>query len=228
MRVAVSQVWYGLEGVEKKVYGSYRYCLHNCYASLLDRSGLIPMAVIPVKRTPPEELLQGFDLLILTGGGDPDPSLFGAENMGSRNPEKDRPLWDIELYKAAVRIGIPVLGICLGMQLIGITHGSGLIQNIDSPLFHDGSSANPVHHGVTIDKNSILFPVLGARTEVSSWHHQALERVPDGFTVSARSDDGLIEAIESSDRRVLGVQWHPERDQTGSPLIDIMQRIAGK
>jgi putative glutamine amidotransferase len=222
MRVAVSTVWYGLDEKEKEVYGPYRYCLHHCYTALLDRGGIVPFAVLPVKNAPLEQVLRGSDMLLLTGGGDPDPSLFNRRNEGSRNPERDRPLWDMELYRAAVKLGIPVLGICLGMQIIGIAHGTGLIQNIDSPVFHDGTCSNRVFHPVTVEKESALYGALGNRLKVSSWHHQALDGVPDGFIVSARSDDGLIEAIESHDGLVTGVQWHPERDSTGNALMNLM------
>lgn len=228
MRVAVSQVWYGLQGTEKDVYGPYRYCLHHCYAELLDRKGLQPLAVVPVKNTSPDDVLEGFDMLVLTGGGDPDPSIFNRENMGSRNPEMGRPLWDIELYRAARRKDIPVLGICLGMQLAGIAHGAALIQDLKTTVSHDGTSANRLSHHVTVDPGSILYRFLGDRPSVSSWHHQALESVPEGFRVSARTDDGVIEAMESNDHRVLGLQWHPERDSTGPAVMEAMITMAGK
>ncbi len=228
MRVAVSQVWYGLKGSEKDVYGPYRYCLHHCYAALLDRKGILPMAVLPVKNASPDDILKGFHMLVLTGGGDPDPSIFNRENMGSRNPEMDRPLWDMELYRAARRLDIPVLGICLGMQLIGIAHGAALIQDLKTCVSHDGTSADQLSHPVTIHPDSILHRFLGDRPDVSSWHHQALESVPDGFRVTARADDGIIEAMESADQRVLGLQWHPERDSTGPSVMEAVTGMAGR
>lgn len=227
MRAAVSQVWYGLEGAEREVYGDYRYCLHQCYAGLLDGSGLQPFAVLPVVNTSPEDMLDGFDLLVLTGGGDPHPSLFRSQDRGSRNPEIDRPVWDMRLYRAALSRGIPVLGICLGMQLIGIAHGSSLIQHVQTPELHDGSTGNRLFHRVTVEPGSILFRYIGNRPRVSSWHHQALESAPAGFSVSARSDDGLIEAVESEDHRVIGVQWHPERDSTGEGVMEAIKSLAG-
>ena len=227
MRVAVSQVWYSLQGAERDVYGPYRYCLHHCYASLLDIRGVQPLAVLPVKNASPHRLLEGFHLLVLTGGGDPDPCLYQRENAGSRNPERERPLWDMGLYRAAREMDIPVLGICLGMQLIGISHGAALIQNVDTDVSHDGTTSAPLFHHVTLDPCSMLYGSLGNRPVVSSWHHQALESVPPGFTVTARSDDGIIEAIESADSKVLGLQWHPERDSTGRAVMEVITGLAG-
>ena len=97
IRVAVSQIWYEVEAEKSPIYGPYRYCLHHCYNSLLDQNRHTSPAVLPVENTSPEELLQGFDMLVLTGGGDRSPALFGRR-PGSRNPETARPVWDIELY----------------------------------------------------------------------------------------------------------------------------------
>ncbi len=228
MKVAVSQVWYRLDSREKEVYGPYRYCLHHCYTALLDRPGIIPLGVLPVKGASPGEILQGFDMLVLTGGGDPDPSLFGRPDQGSRDPERDRPLWDMGLYHAARGMGIPVLGICLGMQLMGIAHGAALVQHLETDVFHDGTSKNPASHAVSVSRESILHQALGSEPVVSSWHHQALESVPEGFSAAARAADGVLEAIESLDHMVLGVQWHPERDWTGNGIMKAMTTLAGE
>lgn len=232
IRAAVTQIWYDVDSDISAVYGPYRYGLHHCYSSLLDKNGILPMAVLPVKNTTPEELLDGFDMLVLTGGGDPSPALFGRQDLGSRNPETARPLWDIELYRTASALGMPVLGICLGMQLMAIARGTPLIQDIGSSvegaLFHDGSALQPVFHDVSIRKGSLLYSSLGAERLVSSYHHQALESVPTGFSAAAVSGDGIIEAIESDNGMEIGVQWHPERDSTGSQVMRTMLRRAGK
>jgi putative glutamine amidotransferase len=221
VRVALSQVWHG-DALSR------RYCLAGYYALLFDFPGVLPMGVLPVRNTSPRDLLAGFDMLVLTGGGDPHPSLFHRDDMGSRNPELERPLWDMELLRAAEELDIPVLGICLGMQLMGIAHGAPLIQDItasvNGALFHQGTAENPVHHPVAVVSGSVLAEAVKSGDTVSSYHHQALEREPDGFSVTARSEDGLIEAIEGRGGRSLGVQWHPERDGTGRSLVKTMIR----
>lgn len=226
LTAAVSMVWepYGVS--EQDIYGEYRYCLNRSYIDMLAEAGVIPRGIIPVHNASHEILLENCDMLILSGGGDPDPSLFRQKDQGSRNPRIKRPGWDMDLYRAARRLDIPVLGICLGMQLVGIVHGASLIQDIDSGvekhIEHETADRKPLVHRVTMEHGTLLHDILGNSASVSSCHHQVLSRAPEGFSVCAESPDGLIEAIESHDRRVLGVQWHPERDSTGP---DIMKRF---
>lgn len=230
LTAAVSMVWepYGVS--ERDVYGDFRYCINRSYIDMLAAAGVIPRGIIPVQNVSHDILLENCDMLILSGGGDPDPSLFHQKNLGSRNPRIKRPCWDMDLYRAARRHAIPVLGICLGMQLVGIAHGVSLIQDIDSGLEkhieHETADRKPLVHQVTMEHGTLLHDILGNSASVSSCHHQALARAPEGFSICAESPDGLIEAIESHDRRVLGVQWHPERDSTGPEIMNRFMEIA--
>ena len=225
-KAAVTQVWYDNSPEIQGAYGPFMYGLNDCYPAFFDKLGILPYAILPVKNVSPEDILKGFDMLVLTGGGDPSPSLFGREDAGSRNPRPYRSSWDIKLYHAARELDIPILGICLGIQVIGIAQGVALIQDIESSVFHDGSAREPIVHPVTMSPGTRLHSILGDEINVSSFHHQVLEEVPPGFVISAESSDGLIEAIESLDGRVIGVQWHPERDSTGVPILEYMLRIA--
>ncbi len=228
LKAAVTQVWYDNEHSIIGEYGPFRYSLNHSYAALLDRSGLLPLAVLPVNSLTPMEILAEFDILVLTGGGDPSPYLFGRTDQGSRNPRPYRSTWDLRLYRTARELDMPILGICLGMQLMGIAEGVALIQDIPGgEVFHDGSASNPVKHKITFKPGSRLYSLFGKEASVSSSHHQALEKTPPGYTVTATSEDGLIEAIESTDGRVMGVQWHPERDSTGEPIISAVMKLAG-
>jgi putative glutamine amidotransferase len=228
LKAAVTQVWYDNKESIQSEYGPFQYGLNHSYAALFDRHGLLPLAVLPTHSATPLEVLAEFDILVLTGGGDPSPSLFGRENQGSRNPRSFRSTFDIKLYRAARELNMPILGICLGMQLMGIAEGVALIQDIpQDEVFHDGSAGNPAEHTITLEPGSRLFSLLGKEISVSSSHHQALEETPPGYTVTARSRDGLIEAIESADRRALGVQWHPERDTTGDRIVESVMKLAG-
>jgi putative glutamine amidotransferase len=229
LKLAVTQVWYDNEPGKSGEYGPFQYGLNHSYAALLDRSDLLPLAVLPVDSITPVEILAEFDALVLTGGGDPSPYLFGRTDQGSRNPRPYRSTWDLKLYRAARELDMPILGICLGMQLMGIAEGVALIQDIPSgEVFHDGSADNPVKHTVTLVPGSRLYSILGKTVDVATSHHQALEETPPGYTVTARSEDGLIEAIESTDGLALGVQWHPERDTTGGPIVDTLMELAGR
>ncbi len=228
IQAAVSQVWYDNTPDIQNEYGPFQYGLNHSYLSLLERPGLLPLAILPTIAVSPEEILKNFDILVLTGGGDPSPSLFGREDNGSRNPRPFRSTWDLKLYHAARKLGMPVLGICLGMQLIAIAEGIALIQDIpQTPVFHDGSGSKPATHSVAISTDTLLYDLFGAEITVSSSHHQAIEKVPPGYLLSAKSSDGCIEAIQSKDGLVLGVQWHPERDSTGKPILDALVRMVG-
>lgn len=229
-KAAISQVWYDNAPEIHGSYGPFMYGLNHCYPALFDRPDLLPLAVLPVENVSPEDILKDFDMLVLTGGGDPSPSLFGRTDNGSRNPQPFRSSWDIKLYHAARELDIPIFGICLGIQIIGIAEGVALIQDIETLVesadFHDGSAREPVMHNVNVFPGTRLRTILGEHINVSTFHHQVLEKVPPGFLISAQSSDGLIEAIESEDGRVIGVQWHPERDSTGVPILEYMMRIA--
>lgn len=224
MKAAMTTYW------QRGPADSLRHSVDNRYCAMFDCCGIIPSAVLPSGSADPESILKGYDLLVMTGGDDPAPFLFGEENRGSRNPRVFRPAWDMELYRAARKKGMPVLGICLGMQLIGIAEGSVLIQDIASlwsrEIDHDGSLALPLFHRVVLSRGSLLESVIGNEAMVSSFHHQSLAMSPAGFHVAAQSPDGVIEAIESLDGRVIGVQWHPERDCTGLGIAALVRGIA--
>ena len=180
-----------------------------------------------------ESVLNVIDMLVLTGGGDPDPELYGQKKNGAIENWRDRPIWEMELYKRAREMKVPVLGVCLGIQLITIAEGGQLIQNISTqvvnPEEHHGEAAHPKKHKVEIIGDSILRSILGREIEVSSFHHQAIESVPEGFYRTAEAPDGVIEGMESDDGLVVAVQWHPERDFTGPLLLrSLIPRFCGE
>jgi len=212
--------------VEKRqIHGHWNFRINQTYALLVDRPGITPVAVLPLSGEM-SAVCGELDLLLLTGGGDPDPGLYGQECNGSVSPARERPVWEMELYRTARDQHLPVLGICLGLQLIAMAEGVPLVQDVPSQvpgaLDHHGSAACPRVHPVTIAAGSFLHGVLGEEAIVSSFHHQAALSVPPGFRRSAWSSDGILEGMESDDGEVLAVQWHPERDYTGPLLLDAM------
>ncbi|MBD3369520.1 gamma-glutamyl-gamma-aminobutyrate hydrolase family protein [Candidatus Fermentibacteria bacterium] len=215
---------------EVAAYGEHQITLHGSYVDLAFRSGAASVLLLP--RGDPEALLNMVDLLVLTGGGDPDPSIYGDKPVAPPGTERERPLWDIRLYRAARKGGKPVLGICLGMQLMAVAEGCGLIGDIATELpgalDHHGKPESPQRHPVSVKPGSVMAGIIGTESEVSSFHHQAIRSVPPGYSACAWSPDGLVEAIESEDGMALGVQWHPERDRTGVPLLEHMLGVAGK
>ncbi|MHC4713151.1 MAG: gamma-glutamyl-gamma-aminobutyrate hydrolase family protein [Planctomycetota bacterium] len=162
--------------------------------------------------------LEGLDALILTGGRDVDPASYGR----GKHPKTiivpaERARSDILLARAALQRRRPLLGICMGCQLLNVAAGGTLIQDIPSRLpdaldhsRHDEGAG--VVHGVDVTGGTRLHSIVGTlNLDVNSTHHQGIDRVGEGLVVSARSGDGVIEAVEAPDRWIIGVQWHPER-----------------
>jgi len=162
------------------------------------------------------------DGLLLCGGGDVDAARYGARDTGRLvdvDPERDRV--EITLTEWALEDGMPILAICRGIQLLNVAGGGTLMQDIASELrgaLTHSMSDSPAHE-VAVDGGSLLAQWLGEgqgipeRLSVNSRHHQAIKDVAPGFLVSARADDGVVEAIELGPRwpgPVVGVQWHPE------------------
>ncbi len=194
--------------------------LPSNYVSSVLGAGGIPL-LLPIFDDPDLalDILSTLDGLLLSGGVDVDPLLFGAEpqpRLGAVSPERD--LADLCLSRKALEMGMPVLGICRGIQVMAVAAGGSIIQDIggipgvlkhrqESPRWH-GS------HTVDVDGTGLVCQLVGqsGTMDVNSFHHQALDGVPDGFTATAYAPDGIIEAIEGPDpdRFAVGVQWHPE------------------
>ncbi|MCD4700712.1 MAG: gamma-glutamyl-gamma-aminobutyrate hydrolase family protein [Candidatus Aegiribacteria sp.] len=229
--IGVTLNWYNNDESKVPSYGKWLYGLNQSYAELLNKADVIPVGIIPASDDV-QSILDIVDMILLTGGGDPDPELYGQRNGGSINCRRERPLWEMELYRNARKMKIPVLGVCLGIQLIAMAEGEQLIQNIPTqvkyPDDHYGKADDPRKHTVEIMDGTILADILGNEIEVSSFHHQAVDGIPEGFHQAAKSSDGVIEAIESDDGLVIAVQWHPERDFTGSLILQgLVSRFFG-
>lgn len=226
--VGLTVNWVPVAPPDDACYGRWAYRLNGSYASLIESAGGVPVAILPSGRTFPSGRERGLDMVVLTGGGDPDPDLYGRTPDGCVAPERERPLWEMEVCRGCMSEGIPLLGICLGMQIIGIVSGAALVQDLPrgpgGRSIHAGTPAEPLSHVVETSEGTIVGSSLGRTCVVSSFHHQALESVPAGFVLSASAPDGVIEAVESRDPLVLGVQWHPERDSTGIALVRTMLR----
>lgn len=163
-------------------------------------------------------VLDGLDGLILTGGLDVQPELYGAERHPTTDPARpDRDAWELALLRGAEERRLPVLAICRGLQLVNVARGGTLHQHLPEAL---GTERYRIGGGVfaentvEVDEGSRLAGMLGAGGfAVHSYHHQGVDRLGDGLVVSARTDDGLVQAFESDGAGYLvGVQWHPEEN----------------
>lgn len=187
----------------------------NNYIRAIEDHGGIPRTLYP--GVPPEALthLKG---LLLTGGRDIDPIHYGEEPHETTDIDFERDALELPLCKRAIEADLPVFGICRGIQVMNVAMKSSLYQDIPSQFADHLTHKILVNtddswHDIKIQPNSLLHQIISESTaEVNSRHHQSLKVIGEGFTVTAQSKDGIIEAIEGKSKRfMLGVQYHPER-----------------
>ncbi len=168
------------------------------------------------------------DGLLLTGGGDVDPDLYGRAHLRSQakdiNTKRDE--FEFEIIKRALDAELPILGVCRGMQVMNVALGGSLHVDIKSKGFNDHTSSvnGGLKHFVSIEPNSLLSGLAGGlKQEVNSYHHQAVDELGKGLMPTAKSTDGVIEAAEWSLKEgmsfLLLVQWHPERTLGNNDLF---------
>lgn len=152
------------------------------------------------------------DGLVLTGGDDVDPALFGQENQGSRGIDRARDEAELALLDAFCGAGKPVLAICRGHQVVNVWLGGDLLQDLGPGLvpFHQKEEGDQVHL-VRGSEGSLLRRLYGPVFPVNSSHHQGLGRLGRGLRASARSESGVVEAVEHEALPLISVQFHPER-----------------
>src|SRR4051794_17250864 len=223
--------------VEHARWGAWSTAAHLLpreYADAVQRAGGIALLLPPDPRAAdhPDELLDVLDGLILAGGSDVDPTAYGAERhpetLGT-NPERDA--FEVALAQRAVARALPFLGICRGMQVLNVARGGTLLQHLPESHGHEDhrrttGSFEGNDHLVRLEATSLAARAAGEESHRTlSHHHQGVDAIGDGLVVTGHSDlDELPEAIELPDRRfVLGVQWHPEVDETSrliAALVD--------
>lgn len=197
------------------------YTLADEYVRCVVEAGGLPLLVPHVRdEAEADAILDAVDGVLLAGGGDIDPASYGAEDAGSHETDRAADVSEFALARRARVRRVPTLAICRGMQIVAAAHGGSLHQDIAAAgTVHPPVSAEPdavlaARHPIDVVPGTRLAAVFGAgRREVNTIHHQSIDRVPDGFHVTARAPDGVIEAIESDDPAwaFVGVQWHPEK-----------------
>ncbi|MBL6784698.1 MAG: gamma-glutamyl-gamma-aminobutyrate hydrolase family protein [Rickettsiales bacterium] len=198
------------------------YALRKNYTEILTQNKAASIILPPIEENI-DEYLKMVDGLIITGGNfDIDPTLYNAKEIHKQtivNHERCR--FEYLITKKALEKNISILGICGGMQLLNVIFGGCLIQDLEehnqSLSIHEQKPYNEPAHGIKIRKNTLLHDIIGQdQIKVNSSHHQAINKLAPNFIESAKSDDGIIEAIEINDKNkfVIGVQWHPEYNVT--------------
>jgi len=153
---------------------------------------------------------QEFDGLILPGGDDIAPHLYGCENNGSEDIDEHLDLLQLGAMDAFVKAGKPILGICKGVQVINVYFGGTLIQHLDCWPKHRRIEGKDNAHETTAEPGSDVYRLYGAVFRTNSAHHQALDRIGTGLKVVQRAEE-VVEGVEHESLPVWGVQWHPER-----------------
>jgi putative glutamine amidotransferase len=187
------------------------------YSCAVDAAGADPVLVAAGE---PFDLAS-FAGVLLTGGDDVNPALYGQARHPMTEPSDDvRDAEECRVIAGALELDLPLLGICRGQQILNVQQGGSLIQHVANVALHQKRPADKgqIAHDVEIVPGTLLNEISGcARWDVNSRHHQAVDRVGPGLRVAARSADGIIEAVERPGKRfVLAVQWHPENQSPGS------------
>lgn len=194
------------------------------------RAGGEPASIHPAA-TDVAERLARFDAVLLPGGGDLAPHRYGATDTHADVYDVDdlQDTFDLEVARAALELGLPLLAICRGLQVVDVALGGTLEQDMGGP----GREHRHVVHPVAIQRGTLLEQATGAqKTEVSCYHHQRVDRLGTGLTVTARAADGTVEGLELPGARgwFTAVQWHPEdtahEDPAQQGLFDALVRAA--
>ncbi len=209
--------------------------LSYAYIQAIQRAGAMALMIPPdpTLESNPDEALDRIDALILSGGSDVDPASYGEEPHPETDgtvPERDRT--EIALASRAIERDMPVLGICRGMQLINVARGGTLKQHLPDEVGHENHRPYPgsfenSDHPVHLKAGSLAAVAAGETVHnTKSHHHQGVEKIGDGLVVTGYSAlDELPEAIEAPDCQfVLGVQWHPEADETSRVVGALVQQ----
>jgi putative glutamine amidotransferase len=192
--------------------------LKDSYVRAIERAGGIPVVLPVADRMQARLLIPRLDGILFSGGNDVAPWFYGREplpGLGTWDTQRDE--WEIELCNRAWDAGLPMLGICRGCQLMNVARGGTLIQDIErsnaEALLHNPAIPHDeLCHHIEIEKDSLLSALFApGALLVNSLHHQAVEEPAEDFKVTARSQDGIIEALEAKDGRfALALQFHPE------------------
>src|SRR4051812_18705073 len=200
------------------------FAVPDVYVFAARRAGIRPLAVMEAQPEAALEVLDHVGGLMLLGGGDIDPATYGAERHGKvYGVDKERDAVELALITEALRRGMPVLAICRGIQVLNVALGGTLVQHVPDlggNVQHGvPGGGGTVMHDVKVETESLLAEVTGSEVlATSSHHHQAVDQLGDRLHVTARADDGVIEAVEHDGPGwLVAVQWHPEDTAATDP-----------
>ncbi|MGW0466818.1 gamma-glutamyl-gamma-aminobutyrate hydrolase family protein [Streptomyces sp. NPDC003027] len=196
------------------------------YPRLVQASGGLAAMLPPDDPAAAAGVVARLDGLVVAGGADVEPVRYGAApDPRTGPPARARDAWELALIEAALSGGVPVLGICRGMQLLNVALGGTLVQHLDGHVESVGVIGRHAVKPVPGTRYASLVPEL---TSVPTYHHQAVDRLGTGLAASAYAEDGTVEAVELADPAwVLGVQWHPEMGEDLRVMRGLVRAAAG-
>ncbi len=230
----MSVVRIGISGVRRTDHQVARDGVNASYVEAVLRAGALPLVLSPaVGPARASEALAAIDGLLLSGGDDIDPGLYHmapSPHLGATDPARD--MFELALLGGARQRGMPILGICRGLQLVNVGLGGTLWQDLPTerpgPVEHNPRTGRATRvHAVTLAPEGRMRAAVATDTvQVNSFHHQGVRDLAPGLVARGWSDDGLVEVVEGDDDRwLVGVQWHPEEmhGERGSPDMALIQ-----
>jgi putative glutamine amidotransferase len=197
------------------------------YVQAVERAGGRPV-LVPPSEDGIAETVEALDGIVFSGGADVDPARYGADaHPETDTPQAQRDAAELALLAAALEQDVPVLAICRGFQLLNVARGGDLVQHLPEEVGTDEHKEVPgtfSEHPVEVKDGTRLASLIGARSDVTSHHHQAVGRIGDGLVETAWARDGTLEGLEDPSRRfAVGVQWHPEAGEDQALFEGLVQ-----
>lgn len=201
------------------------------YARAVARAGGLPIAIPPVSPSGAADLAAGMGALVVTGGMDMQPDLYGEQpHEATSAGDGNRDRFELAMVRAAMEADLPLLAIGRGLHVFNIACGGSLIQHLPDVVDHQRHAPDPVKYGtheVQVSAGSTLGHIVGDRVAAPTRHHQAVHRLGTGLLAVAWADDQIVEAAElQGSPFALGVQWHPEEGDDGR-LFEALVAAAG-
>ncbi|MFC9556745.1 gamma-glutamyl-gamma-aminobutyrate hydrolase family protein [Rhodococcus sp. NPDC056960] len=209
------------------------------YSAAVAKAGGVPV-LLPYEAVG-SAVVDHLDGVIITGGQDIDPRVWGGvvdptRGQDRTNPhayDTERDVHEIGVVRAALERGIPLLGVCRGHQVLNVACGGTLISDLGAPEIEHYSPHSAPHTGtdnhlISFAPDSLAASVYGPSRIRNSYHHQAIDDCGSPLVVTGRTDDGIVEAIEIPGAAVLGVQWHPEWQPGGDPVFSWLVAAAAR
>ncbi len=229
--IGLSPAYYEHKEMDRSILG-------KSYTDSVQKAGGLPVLIPPIiEPADLAQLINRLDGIILTGGDDLHPEYYG-ESPDPLTPKPFHPrrgAHDRQIFEHVWKNKIPTLAICLGMQEVNVFLGGSLYQDILSqvrnPLVHKIGDWFEARHDVSLEEGSVPHALTGEKmVETNSAHHQAIKEVPETLSITGRSTDGLIEALEPKDKSIplLAIQWHPESETNASIGIDLFKWLVSE